>query len=78
MAHTAQDTRTGADSQAFCNLCLKPNLLTAHLLAKLIYGDNTCPPCFGNDNSKTIFTVTFSFRCQLKYTTSTAEDVTSL
>ena len=43
MAHMAQDTRAGADSQAFRNFCLKPNLLTYHLLAQLIYGDNTCP-----------------------------------
>ena len=33
--------------------CFKPNLLSAHKLILLIYGDNTCPPGFGNDSSKT-------------------------
>src|SRR4026207_386134 len=33
--------------------CFKPILLSAHKLILLIYGDNTCPPGFGNDNSKT-------------------------
>ena len=33
--------------------CFMPILLSAHKLTLLIYGDNTCPPGFGNDNSKT-------------------------
>ena len=33
--------------------CFKPILLSAHKLILLIYGDNTCPPGFGNDSSKT-------------------------
>jgi hypothetical protein len=33
-------------------------LLSAHPLAQSNYGDNTCPPGFGNDNSKTIVSLT--------------------
>jgi hypothetical protein len=33
---------------------LQPMLLSAHPLAQANYGDNTWPPGFGNDNSKTI------------------------
>jgi hypothetical protein len=29
-------------------------MLSAHPLAQSNYGDNTCPPGFGNDNSETI------------------------
>ena len=43
------NAHAGADLQAFLIFCFKPNLLWA----LLIYGDNTCPPGFGNDNSKT-------------------------
>ena len=45
------DAHAGADLQVF--FILKPILLSAHKLTLLIYGDNTCPPGFGNDNSKT-------------------------
>src|SRR6185312_12555115 len=31
----------GADLQAFLIFCFKPNLLSAHKLSLLIYGDNT-------------------------------------
>ena len=43
----------GADLQVFLTFCFKPILLSAHKLILLIYGDNTCPPGFGNDSSKT-------------------------
>jgi hypothetical protein len=33
---------------------LQPMLLSAHPLAQSNYGDNTCPPGFGNDNSEAI------------------------
>ena len=33
--------------------CFKPILLSTHKLILLIYGDNTYPPGFGNDSSKT-------------------------
>src|SRR6185295_7021289 len=42
------DAHAGADLQVFFDL-----LLSAHKLTLLIYGDNTCPPGFGNDSSKT-------------------------
>ena len=47
------DAHAGADSQAFLDSYFKPNLIAAHQLTLLIYGDNTCPPGFGNDNFKT-------------------------
>ena len=47
------NARAGADFQAFLIFCLKSNLLSAHKLTLLIYGDNKCSPSFGNDNSKT-------------------------
>ena len=50
----SQSAHAGANSQASRNFRLKPNLFTAHLLAQPNYGDNTCPPDFDNDNSKTI------------------------
>ena len=47
------DAHVGADLQVFLIFCFKPILLSAHKLILLIYGDNTCPPGFGNDSSKT-------------------------
>ena len=47
------NAHAGADLQAFLIFCFKPILLSAYKLTLLIYGDNTCPPGFGNDNSKT-------------------------
>ena len=47
------DAHAGADLQVFLIFCFKPILLSAHKLTLLIYGDNTCPPGFGNDSSKT-------------------------
>ena len=54
MAHVAQMPTQELILQAFLTFCFKPNLISAHKLTLLIYGDNTCPPGFANDNSKTI------------------------
>jgi hypothetical protein len=35
-------------------LSFEPILFAAHLLAQPNYGDNTCHPGFGNNNSKTV------------------------
>jgi hypothetical protein len=57
-------------------LTLKPILLAAHLLAQLNYGDNTCPPGFGNNNSEAIFFFPsprlFDFQSPYARATSTA------
>ena len=37
------NAHAGADLQAFLIFCFKPNLLSAHKLTLLIYGDNTTP-----------------------------------
>ena len=53
MAHAAQMLTQEPIFQVFLVFCFKPILLSAHKLILLIYGDNTCPPGFGNDSSKT-------------------------
>ena len=47
------DAHAGANLQAFFFYYFKPILFSAHKLILLIYSDNTCPPGFGNNNSKT-------------------------
>ena len=53
MAHVAQMLMQEPIYKSSSVFCLKPILLSAHKLILLIYGDNTWPPGFGNDSSKT-------------------------
>ena len=53
MAHVAQMLTQEPIYKPSSIFCFKPILLSAHKLILLIYGDNTCPPGFGNDSSKT-------------------------
>ena len=53
MAHVAQMLTQEPIYKSSSIFCFKPILLSAHKLILLIYGDNTCPPSFGNDSSKT-------------------------
>ena len=48
------------------------------LINMLNYGDNTCPPGFGNDNSKTTSPLHLPVDASLKHTTTAMEDTTSL
>ena len=52
MAHVAQMLMQEPIYKTSSIFCFKPILLSANKLILLIYGDNTCPPGFGNDNSK--------------------------
>src|SRR6185503_19304656 len=72
------DAHAGADLQAFLIFRFKPILISAHKLTLLIYGDNTCPPGFGNDNSKTTSPLHLPVDASLKRTTTAMEDTTSL
>ena len=53
MAHVAQMLTQEPIYKHSSIFCFKPILLSAHKLILLIYGDNACPPGFGNDSSKT-------------------------
>ena len=53
MANVAQTLMQEPIYKPSSIFCFKPILLSAHKLTLLIYGDNTCPPGFGNDNFKT-------------------------
>src|SRR6185436_11833171 len=53
MAHVAQMLTQEPIYKSSSIFCFKPILLSAHKLILLIYGDNTCPPGFGNGSSKT-------------------------
>ena len=53
-------------------------LLSTHNLILLIYGDNTCPPGFGNDNSKTTSPLHLPVDASLKRTTTAMEETMSL
>ena len=54
MAHVAQMLTQEPIYKPSLIFCFNPILLSAHKLILLIYGDNTGPPGFGNDSSKTI------------------------
>ena len=77
MAHVAQMLTQEPIYKPPSIFCFKPILLSAHKLILLIYGDNTCPPGFGNDSSKPIRRFIFPLML-IKHTATTKEDAMSL
>ena len=71
------NAHAGADLQVSLTFCFKPNLLSAHKLTLLIYGDNTCPLVLAMIIPKPLRR--FIFRLMLiKTAATTKEDATSL
>ena len=77
MAHVAQMLTKEPIYRPFLIFCFKPNLLSAHKLIMLIYGDNTCPLVLAMIVPKLIRHFIFPLML-IKHTATTKEDATSL
>ena len=77
MAHVAQMLTQEPIYKPSSIFCFKPNLLSAHKLILLIYGNNTCPLVLAMIVPKPICRFIFPLML-INHTVTTKEDVMSL